>query len=513
MSKYFSKIANFIQLSRNYLIVLISLLFSMLTGYLRQTSIAYVMGVSQNTDIFLVTYAIPEFVFIALPIILTPAIIPFFTGIKNKYGEIVAWTFVKKIFYFFITILLIFILLNLIFRSAFLRLLSPGFDIQTHFFSQQVFLIMLPGMLFMGLAALMGAFLQVYKKFARPILMTAVYNLFFIATLFLFPDPNSVTRAAWGVTLGSLFAFLFQIPLFIRYIPKNLSNNKKQIDRNEWMRTLKFTAWISIGYLAHHLIYFVDRSMATYLGEGKVAILNFAYHLSLSVGQISGLAISMVVFPNLSEKISSNLIGQANQELSKSLRYVISLSIPITLGLLIYRYPLVRFLYEYGEFSSIETQNVSNVLIFYAVAVFFDAICQPFWRYIYAFQKGRIVLGVNLIQTSIRVIANYVLIQIMDYNGIALSAALGIMIQMILLGKFIQYKYKFMIDKEDNLFILRILISSLFSAIITNYLIFPLTSDLSSILFIFITGILYLTLIVVFYFIILLFLKNIYTRG
>ena len=513
MSVYSAKILNFTRDNKHYLVVIFSLLVSMVTGYLRQTSIAFVFGVNQDTDIFLISYTIPEFVFVALPIILTPAIIPFFIKARKTYGDLIAWSFVKKIFYFVTVSLLFFISLIFLFKETILNLLAPGFTTEMIFVSNKILLIMLPGIFFMGLAVLMGSFLQVYKKFARPILMTAVYNVVFIAALFLFPDQNSLIRASWGVTLGSFFALLLQIPLFLHYIPKKIDHSKSNINHSEWLNTLKFTAWLSVGYLTHHLIYFIDRSMASTLGDGKVAILNFAYHLALSVGQISGLAVSIVVFPNLTEKISDNLITLANRELSKALKYVVSLSVPITVGLLLFRNPLVRLLYEHGEFSSAETLNVSNVLIFYAIAVFFDAVCQPFWRYVYAIQKGFVVFGVNLAQTAVRIAANFLFIQIIGYNGIALSAVLGLIVQMFILGQFIKHKYKFLMEKEDQIFILKILISSIFSASIIHFSVRPLMIGFSTLPFLVVAGALFVVLIGFFYLIMQFDRKKLLLKG
>lgn len=431
---YYNKTVNFLRTNQIYLIVFISLIFSTLTGYLRQTSIAYVLGAGKTTDIFLVSYAIPEFVFIALPIILAPVIIPFFIRLRQKFGEVTAWSFAKKIIVFFVIIILVLVFINFVGASLFIRLLSPGFVQSEHSQAGKLFYLMLPGIFFMGLASLISAFLQIFRKFARPILMTAIYNVVFILCLFMFPDKDALVRAGWGVTLGALAAFLLQLPLFLKIIPSGIFNHSQEsILNGSFSKVYKLTIWIAAGYLTHHLIIFIDRAMATTTGEGNASLLNFAYHLVLTIGQLSGLAVSIVIFPDISEKLSESLFDKANQYLLKALKLVFMFSLPVSIGVIIFRLPITKLLFEYGAFGSDTTTLVSNTLIFYTLSVFIDSLCQPLWRSVYAWQKGSVVFYVNLIQTVIRVAANLTLVKIIGYNGIALSAVIGLFVQFVLL--------------------------------------------------------------------------------
>ncbi|PKN88409.1 MAG: hypothetical protein CVU46_01185 [Chloroflexi bacterium HGW-Chloroflexi-8] len=447
---YYNKIVNFFRTYQNYLVVFISLIFSTLTGYLRQTSIAYVLGAGKTTDIFLVSYAIPEFVFIALPIILTPVIIPFFIRLRQKFGEETAWSFAKKIFIFFVIIILVLVFINFVASSVFIRWLSPGFEKFEHIQAGQLFNLMLPGIFFMGLASLMGAFLQIFRKFARPILMTAVYNVVFIICLFMFPDKDALVRAGWGVTLGALAAFLLQLPLFLKLLPSGIFNHWQESTFNgNFSKVYKLTIWIAAGYLTHHTILFIDRAMATSTGEGNASILSFAYHLALTIGQLSGLAVSMVIFPDISEKLSESLFEKANQYLVKALKLVFMFSLPVSFGLILFRLPVTKLLFEHGAFGSNTTNLVGNTLIYYTISVFVDSLCQPLWRTVYAWQKGSVVFYVNLVQTFIRLAANFILVKNIGYNGIALSAVLGLLVQFVLLVIIARRQFAFKINLVD----------------------------------------------------------------
>jgi peptidoglycan biosynthesis protein MviN/MurJ (putative lipid II flippase) len=78
---------------RSTILVMMGFGLATLTGYARELALARQLGVSRVTDIFLVAYALPEFVFIALPIILTPGFIPIFSSVRQLGGESHAWQF------------------------------------------------------------------------------------------------------------------------------------------------------------------------------------------------------------------------------------------------------------------------------------------------------------------------------------------------------------------------------------------------------------------------------------
>src|SRR5512140_1150553 len=75
---------------RAIIVVIVGFAVSTLTGFLRQIVVAQQLGVGSDADIYLVAFAIPEFVFIALPIVLYPAFIPLYTDWRLRFGSTTA---------------------------------------------------------------------------------------------------------------------------------------------------------------------------------------------------------------------------------------------------------------------------------------------------------------------------------------------------------------------------------------------------------------------------------------
>jgi putative peptidoglycan lipid II flippase len=191
---------------------------------------------------------------------------------------------------------------------------------------------------------------------------------------------------------------------------------------------------LAAGYAIHHAILFVDRAMATLLAVGSVAALNYAYRLALVTGQLSGLAVSTALFPRMAEQAAGEDSPGLRASLAGALRFVWLVGLPACGGLIIFRVPLVQLLFEHGAFDRAATAAVSQLLVWYALAVLADALCQPLWRVLYAWRQGGTVLAVNSLQTVLRILGNVALVQPFGYNGLAISAALGLSVQALVLA-------------------------------------------------------------------------------
>lgn len=434
---------------RATLIVMAGLAAATLTGFVRQAAIAHQLGAGRVADVYLVAFAVPEFMFVALSIILPSAFIPLFAGCRQRQGEATAWHFALHVAGALLAALLAFTLLAAVGAPLYLRWLAPGFDPAERGQAAQAARLMLPAICLMGLSTLAGAVLQIYRRFARPALATAVYNLTFIGTLLILPLATPLDRAAWGVTLGAAAALLFQLPFLWKRRPSVSASPgggsageaiPPVQERPQVRQVARLLGPLAVGYAIHHLILFIDRAMATLLGAGSAAALNYAYHLALAVGQLSGLAVSTALFPRLAEQVASGDAPGARASLAGALSFTWMVGLPATLGLILLRIPLVHVLLERGAFDASATIAVSGVLPWYALAVLADALCQPLWRVIYAQRSAWTVLAVNSVQTGLRLAGNLVLISAFGYNGLALSATIGLAIQALILGGLVRHR-------------------------------------------------------------------------
>jgi putative peptidoglycan lipid II flippase len=455
---------------RATLVVVLGLLAATLTGFLRQVSIARLLGASRVADIYLVAFAVPEFVFIALPIILSPAFLPIYSRLRQEEGDAQAWRFAQRVLQILGLSLIVLTFLVALVAPVFLTWISPGFTSAERKQTLVVFYPMLPGILFMGIATLISTILQVYRRFLHSVIITTVYNLVFIVSLFILPIPEAVMRASWAVTLGATAAMLYLLPFWWRQTRAH-AGVATMVSRGQVKDWSHFTVQLVLGYGIHHLIIFVDRAMATTFGPGIVSGLSYANQLTLVVVQLSGLAVSTVMFPGLAEKVASGDLKSAGQELAGALMLVLKMALPASAGLILLRTPIVQILFEHGAFDAQATSLVTGPILWYSIAVLADALCQPLWRVVYVRRSGWTVVAINGIQTAIRLVGNFVLTSWLGYIGLAVSASIGLIMQVVALVWWIRSTFGFKFTTSNWHEIIQTAVAA-FLAITTSYLLY-----------------------------------------
>jgi putative peptidoglycan lipid II flippase len=454
---------------RATLVVVLGFLAATLTGFLRQVAIAHLLGTSRVADIYLVAFAVPEFVFIALPIILSPAFLPIFSRLRQEEGEAIAWQFARRVLQILGLALIGLTILSALFAPVFLTWISPGFSSLEQEQTLAVFYPMLPGILFMGIATLISTILQVYRRFLHSVIITTVYNLVFIVSLFCLPIPQTVMRASWAVTLGAAAAMLYLLPFWWRQTRAHagLVRTVSSVQVRDWSY---FTIQLALGYGIHHLIIFVDRAMATMLGSGSVAALSYANQLTLVIVQLSGLAVSTVMFPGLAEKVMSGDLKSAGQELAGALTLVFKMALPASAGLILLRTPVVQVLFEHGAFDAQATSLVSAPILWYSISVLADALCQPLWRVVYVGRSGWTVVAINGLQTTIRLVFNFVLTPWLGYIGLAVSATIGLILQVVALALWTKSTFGFKFTASNRREIIQSVVAAFLAIATANLL-------------------------------------------
>ncbi|PWB54480.1 MAG: hypothetical protein C3F13_06925 [Anaerolineales bacterium] len=472
---------------RASLFVGLGFLAATLTGFMRQVFIARFLGASRVADIYLVAFAVPEFFFIALPIIISPAFLPIFTKIRQEEGEAKAWLFAKRVFLILGVALFLLTILAALLTPFFLKWLSPGFSAAEQEQAISLFYPMLPGILFMGLATLLATILLVYRRFFRSVIITSVYNLVFIISLGFLPISQVELRASWAVTIGAGAALLCLLPFWWTQTHTHVISTTSEL-KAQIIQWGYFTSQLIVGYGVHHAIIFIDRAMATSLGTGGVAALSYSNQLTQVIITLSGLAISTALFPSLAEQVAGGDFQTAGKELTGALILVFKIALPACAGLVLLRTPIVQVLFEHGAFDAQATSLVSAPIVWYSLAALADSLCQPLWRIVYINRSGWMVVGINGVQTTIRVILNLLLTPWLGYIGLAVSAAVGLAVQVVVLAWWTRSTYGFKLSIQNRREITRTILAA-FLALSVSFLLYNATKSISSILIILICSI------------------------
>jgi putative peptidoglycan lipid II flippase len=122
--------------------------------------------------------------------------------------------------------------------------------------------------------------------------------------------------------------------------------------------------------------------------------------------------------------------GELRRALSGTLRAILFLTIPASVGLFVLRVPLIRVLLERGEFTASSTAVVAWALQFYALGLPAYAAVEIVSRAFYALHDTRTPVLVGAATVALNVLLSLLLLRSLQHGGLALANALAVNVEM-----------------------------------------------------------------------------------
>lgn len=418
-------------------------LASRIFGFVREMMMAAALGVGPVADAFNMAFRFPNlFRRLFAEGAFNAAFIPLFARSLEEDGEDGARAFAAEIFSTLFTVLLALTLVALAFTPFLVStIIAPGlafcveetagaealscaerFDITVAFAR-----IMFPYLACMSLMAMVAGILNAYRRFFVAALAPTLLNLVLIAVLLYGWHVGAATieigyLMSWGVLAAGILQ-LGAVTLAMRAMGFSIA-----LRRPRWTPGLKRLLVLAgpaalIGGITQ-INLFVGQAIASFQ-PGAVSILSYADRpYQLPLGMV-GVAIGVVLLPELSRALKGGRLVEAQHTQNRALEFALFLTVPAAVALFLIPEPIVRVLYERGAFTSAETVSVAAVLGLYALGL-------PAFVLIKVFSPGyfaREDTKTPMIVTGASAFANIVLSLILFYflaeRGIALATTLA----------------------------------------------------------------------------------------
>jgi putative peptidoglycan lipid II flippase len=175
----------------------------------------------------------------------------------------------------------------------------------------------------------------------------------------------------------------------------------------------------------------VDQSMAATLGAGSVATLNYGGKVVTLILGIGAVSLSTAVFPHFSRMVAGYDWTGVRHTLKTYACFILLVTIPLTLILVLFSEPLVRLLFERGAFTSGDTLRVSQVQALFLLQLPFYFLGILIVRLISSLNMNHILMQGAIINLCFKIVFNYLLMQRLGTAGIALSTTLVYIVSLI----------------------------------------------------------------------------------
>jgi len=365
---------------------------SRVLGLVREMVSAYFFGVSGLINAFTVAIQIPNLVrSLVADAALSGAFVPVFSELLEKGEKQRAWRVASTLFWLTLLVLggvtAVFILLAPLLMKPFG---DPGGDFDLAVGLSRV---LFPIVVLLGLSGIVVGILNTYHHFALPALAPVAWNLVIIVGLFLgVPriDGESAQLYLYAgvVVLGTLLQLLLPIP-WLRRLDGRLT---VVIDWRDpavhRVLALMLPVTLTIGLI--NVNFLVDTLFASRLLDPELApaAIDKAFRLYMLPQGIFSVAVSTVLFPTLARLAARGDRPGLRRTLDGGIRQIAFLLVPAAFLSVVLAEPIVRLVYQRGEFTAEDTTIVAQCLQAFSLGLVFNGWALILNRTFYAVQTN-----------------------------------------------------------------------------------------------------------------------------
>lgn len=413
---------------------------SRILGFVREALIAATLAAGPVADAFYAAFAFPNlFRRILAEGAFNSAFIPLFAKELEGGGKAAAERFAQKVLSILLLVLFALCGICMIFMPFIVgTVLAPGFVSIPEKFDITVSMarIMFPYLLCMSLAAMISGILNSMRHYFIPALLPVLLNIVLvaIAAVALFRGFDEIQTGywlAWGVTvsgivqLGLVYWTMRQQDFVLTLGIPELSPPVKR------MLILMGPAILAGGVVQINIM--IGRIIAS-AQDGAIALLNYADRINQLPLGVIGIAVGVVLLPELSRALKSD-DNEAVQFLqNRSMEFALALTLPAAVGLMIMPGPIVNILYERGAFDAQTTALTASALAAFASGLPAYVLLKVFQPAYFAREDMKTPLWFSLVSVVLNVILSLALFPQFGHVAIAFATALSAWVQVFLLA-------------------------------------------------------------------------------
>lgn len=414
-------------------------LMSRIFGFTREMFMAAALGTGPVADAFNAAFRFPNtFRRLFAEGAFNSAFVPLFAREIENNGMEGARRFSEEVFGVLFTVLLFLtIAMELSMPMIVRTVIAPGFSDDPEKFHNtvQLAIIMFPYLACMSLAAMMGGMLNSLHRYFAAAIAPVFLNIILIGVLAVAwwqgYDALAVGYAlSWGVMAAGLVQLAI-VWLAVRNAGIKIGFRRPRMTNNvKRLLVLALPAAITGGITQINLL--INTNIASGM-EGAVSSLVYAdriYQLPLGV---VGIAVATVLLPELARALRGGHMQEASSLQNRSVEFTLFLTLPAAAALLVMAEPIVRLLFERGQFSAESTLVVSNILAIYGLGLPAFVLIKAFIPGFFAREDTRTPMIFAAISVAVNITLAVTLFPRMGPNGIAIAEIVAGWVNAVLL--------------------------------------------------------------------------------
>ncbi|MFN4057243.1 MAG: murein biosynthesis integral membrane protein MurJ [Roseinatronobacter sp.] len=413
-----------IRLVAGFLTVGLWTLLSRVFGFVRDIMMAAYLGAGPVTDAFFVAFSLPNMFrrFFAEGAF-NFAFVPIFAK-KYEAGE-GAEQFARDAFWGMAAFLVVFTAVAILAMPALVWAMAAGFVQDARFGMAVEFgRVAFPYILFISLTALLSGMLNAVGRFTAAAAAPILLNIVFVTALLLagwLDWPMGLTLA-WSVPVAGVAQFVMlwiavkRAGFAMRFQRPRLTPELKRL------AVIAAPAVLAGGVVQINLL--VGRQVASFT-ENAVSWLNYADRLyQLPLGVV-GIAVGVVLLPELARRLRAGEDGAGQHAFNRGLEFSLMLTLPSAVALSVIAVPIVSVLFGRGAWTEADTTATALALAVYAAglpAFVLHKVLQPLY---YARHDTRRPFNYAVVSMIVNAAIAIGMMQVIGFIAAALATTLA----------------------------------------------------------------------------------------
>lgn len=428
------------------------------------------LGASQESDIYVAAFRLPDLLFNLLILgTLSAAFIPVFVGYLGRDKK-QAMEIASTIFNITLLAMGFLGLVGFLLAPLLVQVLVPGFDEAAKSHTLALTRILMLSPVLFALSSVLTSILHSYKRFLAASIAPLFYNLSIIAGIvFLFPRYG-LAGIVWAGIAGAFLHFAVQLrpALASGFRPFEYFRASHAGVRKIARLFLPRVFGIELGQ--------ISLLAASVIGSGLAAgsITSYYYAFDLYTVPVGIFAVPFAIasFPYLSEFFAKKDTEGMRKFFSETVVQIMFLIIPISVIFLLLRAQIVRLIFGAGgntSFSFADTRLTAQALGFFALSLFAQSLVPLLARVFYAMQNTVIPVVSGLAAAAVHVGLAILFTRFGQADTMALAFSIAIILHMTIMLAILHRRLG---GLDDDFVIVRVLKISVASILMgtTTYL-------------------------------------------
>jgi len=365
-------------LARSGVIFAVATGISRVIGLVREIAQAAVFGIGGPVNAFEIAYLIPNTVrSLVADSALSAAFVPVFSDLLVKGERQRAWRVASSLFWLMLVGLGGLTALFIIIAPLVMGIFGYGPHDEFGAIAANLARILFPLVLVLGLTGIVVGILNSYDHFTVPALSPVLWNLIILLGLGLgvHSTTSDATRLyiyAGAILVATIAQFLLPLPWL--YGLDGRLHMVIDIRDPAVKRTFMLMVPVTIGLGLININALIDQLFAThYLNPHRdPAAIVRAFRLYMLPQGVFSVAVATVLFPLLSRHASRQDWTAFQRTVGTGLRLISFLLLPASVAAAVLATPIVRLLYQHGQFNAAATEKVAPCLAAFALGLTFN---------------------------------------------------------------------------------------------------------------------------------------------